>query len=121
MLKECIYLHNIWDSGRDTLKTTIALYDVIMGKGIPAIDEIITIITYVWEWMVLEAVLEIITYMYIMYKRSLLRQNKGNANLLQYAQYFRFELQMQINIYKYMCLGKNRKYLAEEIMKSLKM
>ncbi len=118
MLKECIYLHNIWDSGRDTLKTTISLYDVIMGK-VPAINEIITIITYVWEWMFLEAVLQIITY--IMCKRSLLRQNKGNANILQYAQYFRFELQMQINIYKYMCLGKNRKYLAEEIMKSLKM
>ncbi len=44
ILKECVYSHNIWDSLQDALKTTISLQDINMDKGIPAIDEILTII-----------------------------------------------------------------------------
>ena len=101
MLKECVCSHNIWDSVQDAFKTKISLQDIIMGKGNPAIDELITTIAY------------------IMYKHSLLRRNKRLAETIEYEQYFISELQMRINIYKY--LGKTKEiYFAGEIMKRLK-
>ncbi len=66
-----------------------------MGKGNPAIDELITTIAY------------------IMYKHSLLRRSKRLAETIEYEQYFISELQMRINIYKY--LGKKQqKYILLE-------
>ncbi len=54
-----------------------------------------------------------------MYKRSLLRRNKRLAETIEYEHYFISELQMRINIYKY--LGNTTEiYFAGEIMKRLK-
>ncbi len=72
---------NIWDSVQGVLKTTISLQDIITGKGNPAVDVIITTISY------------------IIHKHSLLRWNKGMAGTGQYEHYFAIRV---ANAYQYL-------------------